>query len=556
MTVNSSHEQSAINAQIPSDIAERHFDVIVIGAGINGAGIARDAAMRGLDVLLIDKGDIGGATTASPTRLIHGGLRYLEYYEFSLVRESLREREHLLRIAPHLVHPLGFTVPIYAGWRRKPITIRAGMILYDILSYDKSLPRHEMLSRDEVLQREPGLNADGLEAAAFYYDAQVDYPERLSFENALSAREHGATIITHARVDHLLHDANRVTGIAFTDLLGGGEYTARGELVINAAGPWVDDLLTGIEGQRFIGGTKGTHIVVHIFPGAPSAALYVEAQADGRPYFIVPWTGRYLVGTTDIRFTGDLNHVVPDESEISYLLGETARVIPASGLNRDKVLFAYAGVRPLPYKEEGSAGSITRRHIIHDHAPGFDGLVSIIGGKITTYRNLAEETVDLTFEKLGRPSPPCTTGKIPLPGADTGDQRRFNENFIARSELPEPTARRLLTIYGTRAWDVVKLAADDERLGRPLGQDTDALSAEIPFAFQQEHAVTLTDALARRTMLGLDDAVGLDVVEPAAELAQRFLGWSDARAGDEIAAYRRHAQDLLPRTPATSAADS
>lgn len=556
MTAHINNQHPASNARIPDDIAEQRFDVIIIGAGINGAGIARDAAMRGLKVLLIDKGDIGGATTASPTRLIHGGLRYLEYYEFSLVRESLREREHLLRIAPHLVHPLGFTVPIYKGFRRKPITIRAGMILYDVLSYDKSLPRHEMLSRDEALRREPGLTADGLEAAAFYYDAQVDYPERLSFENALSAHDHGATIITHARVDHLLYEANRVTGIAFTDLLGGREYTAQGRIVINAAGPWVDDILTGIEGQRFIGGTKGTHIVVHIFPGAPSAALYVEAQADGRPYFIVPWTGRYLIGTTDIRFNGDLNHVVPDESEISYLLSETERVIPASGLSRDKVLFAYAGVRPLPYKEEGSAGSITRRHIIHDHAPGFDGLVSIIGGKITTYRNLAEETVDLAFEKLGQPSPPCTTATIPLPGASTGDMRRFDENFIARSGLPETTAHRLLMIYGTRAWDVLKLADDDERLRQPLGDDTGALAAEIPFAFQQEHALTLTDALARRTMLGLDDAVGLDVVEPAAEVAQQVLGWSDARANDEIAAYRQHAQDLLPRHPSEMPAES
>src|SRR5690606_30104289 len=224
--------------------------------------------------------------------------------------------------------------------------------------YDKSLPRHQMLDREATLRREPGLDPDGLVGAAFYYDAQVPYPERLTVENALSARDHGAVVLTYAKVDRLLIENDQVVGVHFTDMLNGGEHEARGRLVVNAAGPWVDEVLRGIGAPRMIGGTKGTHIVVDPFPGAPTEALYVEARADGRPYFIVPWNGRYLIGTTDTRYNDDLDRVFPTEDEIDYLISETNRVLPSAGLTRDDVLYAYAGVRPLPYKEEGSPGSI------------------------------------------------------------------------------------------------------------------------------------------------------------------------------------------------------
>ena len=536
-----------------AETARRDYDLIVVGAGINGAGVARDAAMRGLRVLLLDRGDVGGATTAASTRLIHGGLRYLEHGEVGLVRESLRERRTLLRIAPHLVRPLPFLIPLYADARRGPLTIRAGLTAYDLLSRDGGLPPHRMLDRDEALRREPGLDPHGLRGAALYHDAQVTFPERLALENALSARDHGATLLTYARVDDLLVRGGRAVGVRFTDLASGDVREARAAVTVNAAGPWVDRVLGTRGMRRLIGGTRGSHIVVDPFPGAPRSALYVEARADGRPFFIIPWDGRYLIGTTDLRHDGSLDDLRPDEAEVAYLLAETNRVIPAAGLDRSGVRFAYAGLRPLPYVAAGEPGDITRRHVVHDHAldaPDLAGLLSIVGGKLTTYRALAEEVTDRVFARLGRPAPPCPTASVPLPGANSPDFPAFAARFAAGSGLEPAIAARLLRIYGTFAPQVLRLAEHDPELRRPLGATAASLAAEVPFAFRWELARNLEDVLLRRTMLGLDDRVGLDVVDAAAGVAARALGWDATRQDAACRDYRRAVARFLPAVAA------
>jgi glycerol-3-phosphate dehydrogenase len=390
------------------------YDVIIIGAGINGAGIARDAAMRGLKVLLIDKGEPGGATTSASTRLIHGGLRYLEHFEFGLVRESLREREILLRIAPHLVRPLAIAIPIYKQSKRGRLTIRAGMMLYDLLSWGKSLPRHQMLSRAETLERWPGLNPEELVGSALYYDAQVEFPERLVLENVRSARAFGADVLTHTRVTNLTVENGRVSRIEFVGEDGQKRF-AGAEVFINAAGPWIDLVLgrAPVKSPKLIGGTKGCHLVVAPFPGAPANAIYLEARSDGRPIFIIPWNKLFLIGTTDVRFEGDPDEVTCEPWEIDYLLSETNIAVPAAKLTRDSILYTYSGVRPLPVTAEKDEQSITRRHFIREH-PQLPNLLSIVGGKLTTYRSLAEECVDLIFRKLGKNSPLCNTDKIRL----------------------------------------------------------------------------------------------------------------------------------------------
>lgn len=387
-------------------------DVVIIGAGINGAGIARDAAMRGLKVLLIDKGDLGGGTTSASTRLIHGGLRYLEHFEFGLVRESLREREILLRIAPHLVRPLAIAIPIYKQSKRGRLTVRAGMILYDLLSWNKSLPRHRMLSRAETLERWPGLNPEGLVGSALYYDAQVEFPERLVAENVRSAINFGAEVLTFTRVTRFAVEDGKVSGVELVSESGQTRF-AEAAVVINAAGPWVDLVLerAPVESPKLIGGTKGSHIVVPPFPGAPSNAIYLEARSDGRPIFIIPWNDLYLIGTTDVRFEGDPDDVRCELWEIDYLLTETNLALPGAHLTRDSIVYTYSGVRPLPVTGEKDEQSITRRHFIREH-PELANLLSIVGGKLTTYRSLAEECVDLIFRKLGKDSPPCNTDKI------------------------------------------------------------------------------------------------------------------------------------------------
>jgi glycerol-3-phosphate dehydrogenase len=525
-------------------ISETTFDVIVIGAGINGAGIARDAAMRGLKVLLLDKGDIGCGTSSFSTRLIHGGLRYLEHREFGLVRESLRERETLMRIAPHLVRPLPLLVPIYKEARRGLWTMRAGMIAYDFLSFDKSLPRHRMLTRDQTLKEFPGLNPEGLVGGAVYYDAQVEFAERLVLENALSASEYEARVLTYSRVDRLIVEDEKVCGIEFQNELNGERHSTRGQIIFNAAGPWVDQLLekAGAASPQLIGGTKGSHIIVAPFPGAPSCAIYVEAETDHRPFFIIPWNGNYLIGTTDIRYDGDLDLVRIQAEEIAYLVRETNRIIPSANLSRDKILYTYAGVRPLPFTGGKGEAGITRRHFIRRH-PQVTNLFSIVGGKLTTYRSLAEEAVNLVFKELGKSVAKCSTAEVPLPGAvipETGSNfEDCCKHFRQGSGLPDATGDRLLRIYGTRATELVKMTAAEPSLGKILDDETHATAAEVVYSFEREFASTLTDCLLRRTMVGLNSTLGMKAVEAAARIGREHLGWPEDRVEQELAGYQK-----------------
>lgn len=544
-------------SRIPQDISDYTFDLILTGAGINGAGIARDAAMRGLKVLLLDKGDIASGTTSWSTRLIHGGLRYLEYYEFYLVQESLSEREKLLRIAPHLVKPLPFVVPVYERSKRGPMMIRLGMFAYDVLSFNKSMDWHKILSRDEVLERIPGLESEGLLAAAVYYDGQTEYAERLAVENAVSAHEHGAIVLTYTEVERLIVDKGNVIGIEFIDLLNGTKHPVNAPVTVNVAGPWVDEVLRHMDltEERMIGGTKGSHLIVDPFPGAPaSEALYVEAKADGRPFFIVPWNGRYLIGTTDIRYEGDLDLVVADDEEIDYLINETNTIIPEASLSRDKVLFTYSGIRPLPYQPEGAEGSVTRSHIVYDHArhyPKIGGLVSIIGGKLTTYRNLSRQTVNVVYEKLGKKVPKCRTDEVPLPGGKMRSFEEFAAGFKRTSGLVEEISTRLLKLYGVRAPEVLAMAGDDPSLRVPLASpfsmETGIIGAEVLYAFRRELAEKLSDVLLRRSMVGLGPRVGLDVDEAAAQVAIRHLGWSRERAEREVREFRDYIRRFNPK---------
>lgn len=508
------------------------FDVIVIGAGINGAGIARDAAMRGLRVLLVDKGDVGGGTSAGSTRLIHGGLRYLEHYEFGLVRESLRERETLLRIAPHLVRPLEMTIPIFRESRRGRAAIRAGMIAYELLAWGKSLPRYRMQSVEETRRRLPGLKVEELVGSAVYFDAQVEFAERLVVENVLGAIEHGATVRTYTTVTKLLAEE---TGIKGVQLVTRSDQTdcARGKVVVNAAGPWVDGLLSSyraqservvgdLKSERLIGGTKGSHVVVAAFEGAPEGAVYLEAVSDRRPFFIIPWNDNYLIGTTDVHFEENPDEVRAEDWEVDYLLTETNSAFPAAKLTREQVLYTYSAVRPLAYTKKEEEQSITRRHFLREH-PRFQNLVSVVGGKLTTYRSLAEECVDMIFRKLERAAPRCETARIPLPGA-TG-------------EMPANVCERWRRVYGSRAKEVAALAERLRVEDSPLNV-LDALAAEVVFSFEKEFAKSLADCFLRRTMIGLNADLGLGDIERAAEIGKKFLGWTEERAAREVEGYR------------------
>jgi glycerol-3-phosphate dehydrogenase len=297
-----------------------------------------------------------------------------------------------------------------------------------------------------------------------------------------------------------------------------------------------------------IGGTKGSHVIVAPFPGAPTEALYVEARADRRPFFIIPWNGLLLIGTTDIRYRGDLDRVEASEAEIAYLLAEANRVLPQARLDRDAVLATYSGVRPLPYTPSGTEAAITRRHIVHDHRPELEGLISIVGGKLTTYRSLAQEAVDLAFRKLGRWRRRSVTGVAPLPGA-LSDVAGFARRLQRESGLSPAITGHLVRVYGGRSLEVLEMAAGTQRLLEPLGP-SGTIAAEIPFAFRAEIAQTLGDALLRRTMAGLATGMAIGVDEAAAEIARRELGWDGERVSREIAAYRANLERFRPRTSA------
>lgn len=523
------------------------YDLIVIGAGINGAGIFREAALRGLRVLLLEKDDLGNATTATSSRLIHGGLRYLEHYEFALVRESLRERERLLHAAPHLVTPLPLTLPIYDGHSRGPAMITLGMIAYDALSFDKSVPQCEMLTRDEALEREPGLEPDGLKAAARYYDAQVNFPERIVVENMIDGAEHGGEFKTYAPVVGFVLEAGVVRGVRY--MQNGAEHTAYAQVTMNVAGPWVDDVLgLAAELPRYNGGTKGSHIVVEPFPGAPKDALYIEARQDGRPYFIIPWNHLYLIGTTDIRFDGDRDNIVASEEEIAYLLKETNLAIPDAHLDRDDVLYTFSGVRPLPYKPEGSTGAITRKHIIKRHQPQVGALFTIIGGKLTTYRSLAEEAVDAVEKEMGRRRTKSETRNRPLPGGAENYGAAVRDFMDRRPRwLSQDAAEWLISVYGLRAQQIVDLATDNERYQQPIREGHPAIVAVIPFSFEQERALNLRDVLLRRTMLALEADAGIDVSFSAAFVAQEIYDWDDVYRDAQLAQFNEENAKRLPR---------
>jgi glycerol-3-phosphate dehydrogenase len=530
------------------------FDLIVIGAGINGAGIARDAVLRGLRVLVLEKGDVASGTTSWSTRLIHGGLRYLEHGEIGLVRESLRERERLLHIAPHLVRPLPLLLPIYRGDQRGWWLIRAGMVAYDVLSRGKSLPSHRMLDAAAALGRAPGLAEPGLLGAALYHDAQVEYAERLALENALDARAHGAEVRTYHQVSDILTEDGSVTGVVGHDVLTGEPFRYAAPVVVNVAGPWVDEVLAGSnldQQSRLIGASKGSHIVVDPFPGAPRDALYAEARQDGRPFFIIPWNDLYLIGTTDTRYDGNLDKVMAEEWEIDLLLAETNRVIPAARLMRECVRYTYAGVRPLPYSPDESEGEITRRHTLHDHereaSGGARGLISIVGGKLTTYRELAEQCVDLVLAKLGRTAVPSRTAQTPLPGGRTDlPWDDFAVSFARASGLPRQTVEHLLRVYGARAPELLASASTPE-LRQVFDPFTGAIAAEVPWAYQEEGARTLADVIARRTMVGLGPDAGIGADVAAAKIARNALGWDSAKLDAEVDAYRHWVSRYRPR---------
>jgi glycerol-3-phosphate dehydrogenase len=555
------------------------FDVIIIGGGINGAGVARDAAMRGLSTLLVEKEDFGYGTSSRSSKLAHGGLRYLEHLEFGLVKESLRERATLERIAPHLVRPLSFLLPVYKGDRRPLWQVGLGVKLYAWLA-GEPISRYRTVDAAEAVRLEPALEPRGLVGAALYRDDQIVSPERLCLENVLSAREAGAKAVNHVAVKAVRLRADGVTEVDVRNMITGAEETVAGRAVVNAAGPWGDHLrrMAGLDGRPTLRLTKGIHLVV---PRVTRQALFISAKSDGRMFFVLPWKDWSLVGTTDTDFDGDLDALCATCDEVDYLLAETRRVLPGGRLTRDEVLYTYAGVRPLaatPPAPRGrlgrlaprlqgawgalrggpgegkQPGAVSRRHVVHVEGPR-GTFLSVTGGKLTSYRALAEEVTDRIAAGLDRPRP-ARTAETPLYGGGLSSLERALSTdapqLARRYGLAPATASTLVETYGSRAGEVLAPVARDPGLARRLCDRSPDILAQIKYAVDREYAVTLKDLLFRRLAAGTGPCQGRDCARRAAEVMGRYAGWDERRREREVAEYLAEA-DLARRYRAAPA---
>ncbi|MHC9042937.1 glycerol-3-phosphate dehydrogenase/oxidase [Microbacterium saperdae] len=522
------------------------WDLLVIGGGVNGLATAWDAALRGMRVAIIDKDDWGSGTSSWSSRLIHGGLKYLEHVEFGLVYESLRDREWLLRAAPHLVKPLAFIMPFYKTNKNGPAILRLGMLLYDILSFGKSVPNHRIFSREQTIAREPGIVRQELTGSGVYYDAQVAYAERLSIELLLAAESAGAIALNYAQADSLLVEGGRVCGATVLDRESGERKTIRAKVTVNAAGPWIDELLAGspMGATRLNGGTKGTHLVVDRFPGGPTdECVYYEARSDGRQVLVIPWLDRYLIGSTDKRFAGDIDRAMPDDDEIDYILAETNTVFPEAKLTRDSVAYAYTGIRPLPYAPDTDEGKVTRKHIVKDHGPVNPGLITLIGGKLTTFRTLGEHAADAVARSLGNRKRSATR-KTALPGSVSSPAEALAAVLHAAPMIGADRAARLVDRYGARAVRVIDIATSEFQLGDANDPAASLLRAETALAVREEQAVHLRDVLARRTMAGLENDLGRSALDVAVDQMAVESSWDAERSKREVADYLYYIERL------------
>jgi glycerol-3-phosphate dehydrogenase len=526
-------------------------DLLVIGGGIVGAGVARDAAMRGLRTVLVEQNDLAFGTSSRSSRLIHGGLRYLEHGELRLVFESLRERAVLRRIAPHLVWPLPFVFPVHDGDRLRRWQLAAGMWLYDLLSLFRNVSAHKMLGKRALLTREPGLRATGLRGGARYFDAQCD-DARLVVATARSAHEHGATILTYTTVTGLTLDGGRVTGATVRDLRTGREAAFRASIVVNATGPWADQLrrLEDPRAPRLLRLTKGTHAVVPRERIGNHEAITFTSPVDGRVMFVLPWGAWSYIGTTDTDTAESPDEVRTSSEDIRYLLRSANSRFPNAHLSEEDVIATWAGLRPLI--EDGAMGatSVSREHVIVD-GPG--GMVTVAGGKLTTYRLMAAEVVNHVVKRLNagaRGNWPADAGTDlePLPGGESASLAAIRTLGID-SGVDVATVEHMLRHYGTEAAGIFNLMRSEPGLADRLQADHPAVAAEVLHAARKEFARTVADVLVRRIHLFYETRdQGAAAATRTAELLGRELRWSPGEQQREVAAYRALTGRTLPPT--------
>lgn len=532
-----------------SKFSEKIFDILIIGGGITGAGLALDAAMRGLSVALVEKRDFAAGTSSRSTKLIHGGLRYLEHFDFALVREGLRERAILTKIAPRLAEPFPFVIPIYKNRRRNydhPLKIRLGLWLYDLLAGRRNLARHRRLSRDEALSLAPQLDSQGLKGAFLYYDA-VTNDSRLVIEVIKTARSRGAEVANYTRVVNFLKDKNeKIAGARLRDELTGDEIECRARIVINATGVWMEDTIR-LDGRlanalnKHVRPAKGIHLTISANRLRVNAAWLIPSLTSHRFYFVVPWQGRVNIGTTDTDYSGDKDHPRAEFSEVNEILGAINSYFPEARLEPSDVISSWAGLRPLiADPRAGATTEVSRKEEIIETT---DGLISIGGGKLTTYRLMAEHGINLAAKRLKErfniEANNASTEDVAIGGALSRDELAIIGERLSQTEnLPIETARHLLHTYGADYQRLIELMHEDEMLRERLIPGLPQVLAEIVYAARHEMAMALADVMTRRARLAM--VAGEEAVKCAtiiANIMARELGWNQHEIERQIAQF-------------------
>jgi glycerol-3-phosphate dehydrogenase len=523
----------ALAANPRASLEGQHFQVVVIGGGINGVAVARQCARSGKHTLLVEQNDFASGVTSRSTRIIHGGLRYLEHGEFGLVRESLREREKLLRDRSHLVHPMQFLLLLNENSQRSALKVRAGLWLYQRMAGKSTRAEN---SEMELKRLERALDAGRRWSFFNYEDAQCEFPERLVAEWLMEAVEAGAIVRNHMEALAVDVTHGRIRGVLLRDQLTGRDERVDAAWVINCSGPWADRVCqrSAIRMDKpMVGGVRGSHIVLPRFPGSPNIAVYTEA-ADGRPFFVLPWNDQILVGTTEVADNGDPGRTIPSADEINYLVKSVAQLFPTAKISAQSVKHAFAGIRPLPYSPENKPSAVTRRHILHDHADdGAARMISVIGGKLTTAASLARECA----RKVGlSAAEPVTTAVGPGPALDPLLDETVLE--IARiGSISEETARGMLEWHGKRAAHIARTALVSAELRAPICPHTSHIVAEVVEAYRREFAVTLADVLLRRVPVALGPCWSESCSREAALRISAVLGWKEQARGANLEAF-------------------
>ena len=529
--LNPNQRESALTS-----LGSESFDVLVIGGGVNGVGAALDAATRGLKVALIESQDIAAGTSSRSSKLIHGGLRYLEQYDFKLVREALHERELLVStLCPHLVKPVGFLFPLTEKFKERTY-VGAGLALYDALrGFQRALPWHKHLSQKQINEIAPSLRPDIILGAIKYFDAQVD-DARHTLSVARTAARHGAVIATRVSAESLIRVGKSVTGVVAKDLVSGKTISIKAAVTVMCAGIWSDELHSkfDLKAGYDVTMSKGVHIVL------PGSAIKSDAgiilKTPVSVLFIIPWADKWIVGTTDTPYTGDRAEPFASREDVQYIVDQANRVLTPQ-INIDEIIGVYAGLRPLVSNNKNSLTTkLSREHTVDRPAPGF---VSIAGGKYTTYRIMGRDVIDLAVNELRKLTPESVTDKLPLVGADGYFALvQQVDRLAADSGLSVETITHLLNRYGSMISEILELVEEMPSLSKKLAGDLPYIKAEIHYAASHEGVRSVDDVISRRTRIAFEaQNYGVALTESIAEIIAPVVGWSTKERKASVAAY-------------------